>query len=216
MSNVHLSTFRAVPDFARGLVRDLRVRWTLEELGRAYETAPITFDERTSAAYRALNPFGQIPAIRSDGTTMFESGAILFALADGSHLVRPGTEGRNATLTWMFAALNTVEPDVALLFTNDLIRTEAPWAKLARPDVAASVEGKLAVLEAHLESRDYLVEDFTVADVLMVTVLRFLQHTDMLDRFPTIASYVARCSQRPAFERALNAQLAAFDEPMAA
>lgn len=215
MNVISLSTFRNVPEFAKGLVRDLRVRWTLEELGRDYRTAPITFDERVGPEYRQLNPFGQVPALRQDGETLFESGAILFALADGTPLIRPGVDGRNATLSWMFAALSTVEPDVALLFTNDLIRTEKDWARQSRDEVEAAVERRLCDLDRHLNGREHLLESFTIADVLMVTVLRFLKHTDMLAGHPEVNTYVRRCTARPGFQRALAAQLDDF-EPMAA
>ncbi|MEO6388829.1 MAG: glutathione S-transferase family protein [Croceibacterium sp.] len=216
MTQVTVSAFRVVPDFARGLVRDLRVRWALEELGKPYDMNLIDFDDRQGTAYRALQPFGQVPAVEVDGAPMFETGAILFALAEGTPLMAPGVGGRNVTLTWMFAALNTVEPDIALLSTNDFARTDVAWTRDARETLVGFIERKLGVLDTTLADRDYLAGSFTVADILMSTVLRFLNHTDLVAGFPNVAAYQARCESRPAFRRALDAQFADYDRPLVA
>lgn len=213
MVQMTVSAFRVVPEFARGLVRDLRVRWALEELGRDYDTKLIEFEDRLSPAYLAVQPFGQVPAIEIDGAPMFESGAILFALAEGTPLMADGAAGRNETLTWMFAALNTIEPNIAMLAGNDFARSDVAWARAARDTLVEGIEKKLAVLDSLLTERDYLAGTFTVADILMVTVLRFINHTPIVAAFSNVHAYVARCQARPAFSKALNDQLADFDRP---
>jgi glutathione S-transferase len=213
MVQMTVSAFRVVPEFARGLVRDLRVRWALEELGHDYDMKLIEFEDRQGPAYRTLQPFGQVPAIEIDGAPMFESGAILFALAEGTPLMADGTTGRNETLTWMFAALNTVEPNIATLAGNDFARGDVEWARAARDTLVEGVEKKLAVLDSLLAKRDYLVGTFTVADILMVTVLRFINHTPIVSAFGNVHAYVERCESRPAFRKALDGQLADFDRP---
>jgi glutathione S-transferase len=213
MQHVTITGFRQVPDFARGIVRDLRLRWVLGELGRPYDVRLIEQSERGDPAFLNLQPFGMVPSLITGRTSMFESGAILFTLAEGTELAGPSQDERNAVLTWIFAALNTVEPFVTLLFGNDVARSDKTWAREARSDIVDVVDRRLAVLEARLAHQDYLLARFTAADIAMVTTLRFLRHADELARFPAVAAYVARCEQRPAFVAALQEQLAEYDLP---
>jgi len=214
---IKVSAFRMVPPFAQGLVRDLRVRWALEEAGLAYEPMLVDQPESKSEAYRRLQPFGQVPAYQEDGLVLFESGAIVLHVAEKSDTLLPRDPAARAHVTqWVFAALNSVEPSVQNLLTIDLFNSETAWGKERRPEAEQHVLTRLAVLEQRLTDRDYLEDSFTAADIVMVTVLRFLRHTDLVSRFPAVNAYVQRCEARPAFERALAAQLEPFREPVAA
>lgn len=211
MNKIVVWGFRWAPPFAQGLVRDLRVRWALEEAGLAYDVQLIDFDERHAGAYRQRQPFGMVPAFEADGRGLFESGAVVHRIAAESPLLMPVDEpARAEVVSWMFAALNTVEPPIQNLLEMDLLHADEPWVALRRPAVVEAVNARLAVLADHLGTRDYLLDRFTAADLLMATVLRFLRHTDLVDGCPTLATYVERCEARPAFQRALAAQLADY------
>lgn len=209
---IKVSAFRWVPPFAQGLVRDFRVRWALEEAGLDYEERLINQEDQKSEGYRRLQPFGQVPAYEEEGLSLFESGAIVLHVAERSEALRPpDAAGRARMATWMFSALNTLEPHVQNLAEIDLFQPEAEWAKLRRPQAVAAVETRLTDLSHWMQGRDYLVEQrFTAADLLMVTVLRILRHTDLLTRQPTLEAYVRRCEERPAFRKAMTAHLAPF------
>jgi glutathione S-transferase len=208
---IRVSAFRRVPEFARGLVRDLRVRWALEEAGLPYDERLIDLEDRTSERYRALQPFGQVPAYEEDGLVLFESGAIVLHVAGRSEALMPSDPARRArTITWMFAALNTIEPRLQQLAELDLFHAGEEWAKLRRPSVVEAASARLADLGAWLDGRAYLEDRFTAADLLMTTVLRIARHTDLVARVPALDGYVRRCEARPAFRKALAAQLAAF------
>lgn len=211
---IEVSAFKWVPPFARGLVRDLRVRWALEEAGLPYRARLIDFDDRETAAYRALQPFGQVPAYRDDGLEMFESGAIVLHIAArGPGLAPADPAGQARATTWLFAALNSIEPPIQNLAELDLFHADQEWARQRRPGLEAFVKQRLGELAASLGDKDYLEPDgFTVGDLMMVTVLRNLRHTDLLAQFPSLAAYQARCEARPAFERALAAQMGDFVE----
>ena len=205
--------YRWVPPFAQGLVRDLRVRWALGEAGLDYEERLIGFEDQNTAEYRALQPFGQVPVLEEDGTSMFESGAIVLHVAEQSPALMPqGAEARARVRTWMFAALNTVEPPITMLNVIDLQPGGAPeGAKDLRAAVLGMIEKRLDALSAFLGDREHLVEDrFTAADLLMTTVLRILRTTDLVEKRPALAAYRTRCEARPAFRKALAAQLAPF------
>ncbi|MFC5740537.1 glutathione S-transferase family protein [Dyella tabacisoli] len=197
------------PPFAQGLVRDLRVRWALEEAGLAYESRWVGVEERHSDTYRRKHPFGLVPVLESDEGTMIESGAIVYAIAEHSEALMPADQ-RAKTLGWMFAALNTVEPPVWNLFVIDLLHPDEAWAKLRRPGAVDEVKARLAALSAWLDGRDYLQDCFTAADILMTTALRFIRHTDLVAEFPRIDAYVKRCEARPAFQTALRNQMADY------
>lgn len=219
MEQISVWGFRAPPPFAQGLVRDLRVRWALEERGLHYDIRLIDLDDRSSEAYRQRQPFGMVPAFEVDGAQMFESGAIVHHLAmDSAALMPADPRARNEVLTWMFAALNTIEPPIQNLLDMDLISAEESWTPLRRPAVVAAVKARLAVLSSWLGGRDYLLERFTAADILMTTTLRFLRHTNLVTEFPVLDAYVTRCEARPAFRKALADQMSDYvqDAPLAA
>jgi glutathione S-transferase len=215
MSTIRLWAYRWVPPFAQGLVRDLRVRWALEEAGLAYEERLLTFGEQSSESYRALQPFAQVPAFEEDGLALFESGSIVHHIAARSERLMQADAGARARiLTWMFAALNTVEPQINFLVQIELLGKDVQESVApARAAVLERVRKRLAGLEGHLKGRDYLVDDrFSAADLLMTTVLRNLRHTDILAEFPLAAALKGRCEDRPAFRKALADQLARFAE----
>ena len=209
---ITISAFKWVPPFARGLVRDLRVRWALEEAGIPYQANLVVRDDLATAGYRALQPFGQVPAFEEDGVTLFESGAIALHIgARSPALMPPDDVGRARATTWVFAAINSVEPSIVQLGQIDLFAAGQEWAKQRRPEVEKMVKRRLSELAACLGDRDYLEGRFTVGDLMMTTVLRILRHTDLVAAEPRLKAYQERCEARPAFGRALSAQLAAFE-----
>src|SRR5688572_19547382 len=211
MTDIRLTTFRWVPNFAQGLVRDLRVRWALEEAGLPYEEKLLGPGEQNSAAHRALQPFGQVPVYEEDGLTLFESGAIVMHIGERCPTLLPQDPARRARVRgWMIAALNSVEPHVQSLTAVDLFFAHEEWAKLRRPSAEKMAQTRLEQLAAALGDRDYLEGEFTAGDLMMVSVLRFLRHTELVKNMPVLAAYQARGEARPAFQRALAAQLAHF------
>ncbi len=215
MGNVTVSAFKWVPPFAQGLVRDLRVRWALEECGIPYEARLIGFEDRDTEAYRALQPFGQVPTLQIDGLSMFESGAIVLTLAERHvELCPPDEAARIAVRTWLFAALNTVEPPIAMLnFIQMQPADTAEGMRALREQVTAWICSRLDVLGARVGTDGWLVADrFTAADLMLATVLRILRTTDLVDTRPALAGYLRRCEARPAFGRALAAQMQPFSE----
>jgi glutathione S-transferase len=211
---IRLTAFRWVPPFAAGLVRDLRVRWALEEAGIAYEERLIGQGDQDSPDYRAVQPFGQVPVLEEDGLTLFESGAILLHIGEKSEVLLPRhPAARGHAIQWIFAAINSIEPPVQNFSLIDLFYPNEAWAKLRRPGAEQMVEKRLDALAGRLGSRDYLDSDvFTAGDLMMTTVLRILRHTDLVARRPALAAYQQRCESRPAFQKALAAQLAPFAE----
>ena len=210
---ITLYAFKWVPDFAQGLVRDLRVRWALEEAGIPYGTKLLGQDDKDAPAYRHIQPWGQVPAIEDAGLVLFESAAIVQYLADRSETLSPrDPAGRAKVAQWLFAAMNSVEPHVANLANLDLFHAKEEWAKARRPGQEAFTRMKLASLARRLDGREWLENRFTAADLLMVTVLRILRHTDIISADPVLGPYLARGEARPAFQRALAAQLAPFRE----
>jgi glutathione S-transferase len=214
---IKVSAFCWVPPFARGLVRDLRVRWALEEAGLPYETRLLGPEDKNSKTYRAMQPFGQVPVYEEDGLVLFESGAILQHIARKSDVLMPANVGEQArTTAWMFAALNSIEPQVQALTSIDLFHAEEDWAKARRAGALKELQDRLGALSDWLDGRDYLESRFTVADLLMTTVLRTPRHTDVIAKMPTLEAYRLRCEARPAFTRALAAQMADFTDEMPA
>jgi glutathione S-transferase len=219
MDEISVTGFRWTPLFAQGLVRDLRVRWALEEAGFPYEVKVIDIGDRNSDAYRQKHPFGMVPSFEADGRGLFESGAIVHHIAADSGALMPADRhDRARTIAWMFAALNTVEPPIQNLSVMDLQHSEEQWAKLRRPGAVDAVKVRLGALSAWLDGRDYLVDRFTAADVLMTTVLRLIRHTDLVAEFPVLDAYLKRCEARPAFQKALRDQLTGYarNAPVAA
>jgi glutathione S-transferase len=209
---ITITSFKWVPPFARGLVRDLRVRWALEEAGLAYRTKLIDAADQASADYRAQQPFGQVPVFEEDGRVLFESGSIVLHIGARSEALLPADEeGRARAVTWLFAALNSIEVVVQQLAEIDLFYADQEWAQLHRPDVENSVKRRLAELAAWLGDRAYLEDRFTVGDLMMTTVLQNLRQTDLVGNEPKLKAYQARCEARPAFQRALRDQMAAFE-----
>lgn len=215
-ADIEITSFAWVPDFARGFVRDLRPRWACEEAGIAYRERLIDFDTAKGEDYRREQPFGQVPAYRDDDVQMFESGAMVLRIAERSETLMPtDAAGRTRVLTWVTAALNSVEPFVFNLTDIDTFNPDAEWGKLRRPEVIDSLRSRLKGVSAWLGDRDYLEGDFTAADIIMTTVLREVSDDALMAEFPNLNSYRARCTERPAFERALNAQLSSFKQEFA-
>ena len=210
---IQVSAFRWVPPFAQGYVRDLRVRWALEEAGLPYEARLIDPTIQASETYREWQPFGQVPAYRDDKVEIFESGAILLHLAERSEALAPrDAAGRARATTWVLAALNSIEPHVQELASIDVFHSGETWTKERRPQVEAMLCKRLEALSTWLEDKEYLEDRFTVGDLMMTTVLRNLVESGLLARFPNLDAYVRRCTARPAFGRALEAQLEPFRE----
>jgi len=210
---ISISAFKWVPDFARGQVRDLRPRWALEEAGLPYTTRLLTLGDQDKPEYRALQPFGQVPILEEDGLVLFESGAIVLHIAARSDALLPCDTGARARATqWVFAALNSIEPFVMNVALIDLFYKDEEWAKLRRPGAVEFVGKRLAGLSRSLGSKPYLDGDvFTAGDLVMTTVLRILDHTEIVRGDPRLNAYVERCTARPAFRRALTAQLGDFE-----
>lgn len=209
---ITVTAFKRVPPFAQGLVRDLRVRWALEEAGLRYEVNLLADGEKDSADYRAWQPSGQVPAYEENGLKLFESGAIVLRIAERSENLLPGDPAARArAIEWLFAALNTIEPPVANLGVIDLFAPDQEWAKLRRPEAEAAVRKRLAELAAALADKPFVDGGrFTVGDLMMATVLRILRHTELVAE-AGLGDYLGRCEARPAFQRALAGQLAGFE-----
>lgn len=207
---ITVSAFAHVPDFAKGLVRDLRVRWALEEARLAYQVRLLEQGDQNKPEYRALQPFGQVPLFEENGVVLFESGAIALHIAERSEALLPkDSAARARAVQWLIAALNSVEPAVWNVFVIDHIHTHQDWAKLRRPGAVELMNRKLDALAGRLGDKPFLDgERFTVGDLMMTTVLRFHSDTAQLD--PRLVAYLKRCTSRPAFTRALDAQLADF------
>lgn len=208
-----ITAFASSPDRGRGLARDMPVRWALEEVGQAYEVRPVSFADLKKPAHRARQPFGQIPSYEDGGLVLFESGAIVLHIAEmhPETLLPAGADGRARAIAWMFAALNTVEPPV---FERDLVRMlekDEPGfhRRLARLDDA--IRGRLADLSRRLDQAEWLEGAFSAGDLMMVTVLRRPNGSELLATASNVAAYVARGEARPAFRRAFAAQAAAFE-----
>jgi len=208
---ITVSAFAWVPPFAQGLVRDLRVRWALEEAGEPYRVRLLGFGENHADAYRAVQPFGQVPAVEGTEGALFESGAIVLDIAERSPVLMPDDAyGRARVRTWLFAALNTVEPPIQQLGEIDFFHPGEAWTEQRRPQAVETIRGRLAPLAERLADRDYLEDRFTAGDLMMTTVLRMLRNTDLLTRMPALDAYRLRCEDRPAFRRALAAHMAPF------
>jgi glutathione S-transferase len=213
-----LTTFRSVPSFAVGHVRDLRVRWALEEAGQPYDLRLVGFEDTGSPAYRREQPFGQVPLLQDGDLTLFESGAILLHLGERFPALLPRDPADRAHVTmWMFAALNSVEPYLANLSNLVAFSNDAPWADAQRPVLEEIALKRLGQLDAWLEGREYLAGQFSVADILMTTVVRLLDGMDYVERFARLTAWRDRCTARPAYRKALADQVAQYaQEPVAA
>ena len=211
---ITISAFRWVPPFARGQVRDLRVRWALEEAGLPYRTRLLEQGDQDKPDYRKLQPFGQVPILEENGVVLFETGAIVLHIGERSEALLPKDPAERARATqWLIAALNSIEPYVMNVVVIDIFYADQEWAKLRRPGAVEFLGRRLAGLSNALGDKAYLDgERFTAGDLMMSTVLRILRHTDIVTSDQRLGAYVERCTARPAFQRALDAQLGDFRE----
>lgn len=209
---ITVSAFKWVPEFAQGQVRDLRVRWALEEAALPYRTRLLAQGDQNQPQYRALQPFGQVPILEEDGLVLFESGAIVLHIGERSEALLPKDSAARARATqWLIAALNSIEPFVMNVALIDVFYANEEWAKLRRPGAVEFVQRRLSALSNSLGDKAFLDgERFTAGDLMMSTVLRILAHTDLVSRDRRLGAYLERCTSRPAFRRALEAQLQDF------
>jgi len=209
-ASIEITAFNQVPDFAKGLVRDLRVRWALEEVGLDYRVRLVGTPRPTD--YILDQPFDQVPCFRDDQVRIFESGAIVQYIGEKSEALLPREpQARYRAIQWTYAAINTVEPAILNVFAVTVFHADQEWAKLRRPGAEDFARLKLKRVSDWLGEKQWLEGDsFTIGDLIMVTVLRFLNHTSMVAEFPNLAAYQKRGESRPAFQRALSAQLAVF------
>jgi glutathione S-transferase len=206
-----ITAFETSPDRGRGLARDTRVRWALEEVGQPYEVRLVSFGAMKEPAHRALHPFGQIPTYEEGDLVLFESGAIVFHIAERhAGLLPRDAHARARAITWMFAAINTVEPPILDLVTAKLVEGDKPWSERRLPLVQDRIRVRLGELSARLGDAEWLDGAFSAGDLMMVAVLLRLRMSGMLDGYPNLSAYVARGEARPAYKRAFAAQLALF------
>jgi len=211
-----LVTLRSVPDFAVGYVRDLRVRWAMEEAGQSYSVKTIGPDEQKSSTYRQQQPFGQVPVLLDGEQSIFESGAILRHLGDKLGLMPSGARERQVAEMWLYAALNSVEPYFGNYVELAVFHAGEAWTVERRPSLEAMVNRRLGDLEGWLSGCEYLAGTFSVADIMMSTVLRLLDGTGLREQFPAVEAYQQRCVARPAYQKALAAQVAQYSPAQAA
>lgn len=209
---ITISAFEWVPDFAQGQVRDLRVRWALEEAGLPYTPRLLAQGDQDKPEYRALQPFGQVPIFDDDGFVLFESGAIVLHIGERSETLLPkDTQARARATQWVIAALNSIEPFIMQVASIDLFYKDEEWAKLRRPSAVQFAEWRLKCLANNLGDKPYLDGDrFTAGDLIMASVLRIMP--ELTNKEPRLAAYVERCTARPAFKRAYNAQMGDFKQ----
>jgi glutathione S-transferase len=206
-----LTAFERSPDRGRGLARDMRVRWALEEVGQPYDVRLVSFKEMKESAHRERHPFGQIPTYEEGDLTLFESGAIIFHIAEQhAGLLPEDANARARAIAWMFAALNTVEPPIVERSMAMILERDKSWHPERFPMLEDRVRVRLDELSHRLGKADWLDGAFSAGDLLMVTVLRRLDGSGEVEKFPNLSAYVARGEARPAYQRAFAAQLAVF------
>jgi glutathione S-transferase len=206
-----ITAFEQSPDRGKGLARDTRVRWALEEVGQPYKVRLVSFSAMKEPAHRALHPFGQIPTYEEGDLALFESGAIVFHIAERhGGLLPEEPNARARAITWMYAALSTVEPPILDLSIARITERDKPWYEQRLPVVEGRLRNRLGELSARLGDSDWLDGTFSAGDLMMVAVLVRLKASGMLDSHPNLAAYVARGEGRPAYKRAFDAQLAVF------
>jgi glutathione S-transferase len=204
-----ITAFERSPDGGRGLSRDMRVRWALEEVGQPYDVRLVSFSEMREPAHRALHPFGQIPTYEEGDLALFESGAIVFHIAERhAGLLPDDANARARAITWMFAALNTVEPPIFDLVIAKLVERDKIWYEQRLLLVEDRIRARLGELSSRLGDAEWLDRAFSAGDLLMVTVLLRLSASGILNEYPNLSAYVARGEARPAYKRAFDAQLA--------
>ena len=206
-----ITAFAASPDQGRGLARDMRVRWALEEVGQPYDVRLVSFREMKEPAHLALHPFGQIPTYEEGDLAIFETGAIVFHVAQRhAGLLPEDANARARAITWMFAALNTVEPPIVELEQAPYAEGDKPWHAERMPMLEDRVRVRLDQLSRPLGDADWLDGAFSAGDLMMVMVLRRLEGSGLLEEYPTLSAYIARGEARPAYKRAFDDQLAVF------
>jgi glutathione S-transferase len=206
-----ITAFEQSPDRGKGLARDMRVRWALEEAGQPYEVRLVSFGAMKEPAHRAVHPFGQIPTYEEGDLALFESGAIVFHIAERhAGLLPDDANARARAITWMFAALNTVEPPILDLQTVKFLEADKPWYEQRLPIVLDRIHNRLGQLSGRLGDADWLDGEFSAGDLMMVAVLLRLKPSGMLNEYPNLSAYVARGEARAAYKRAFAAQLAVF------
>ncbi len=211
-----ITAFEKSPDRGRGLARDMRVRWAFEEVGQAYDVRLVSFEAMKQPAHLALQPFGQIPSYEAGDLVLFESGAIVFHIAERHPGLLPeDPSARARAISWMFAALNTVEPPIIDRTSVILLERDESWYTRRLEAVEAGIRVRLGELSARLGDADWLDGDFSAGDLLMVSVLLRLGGSTMLEGYPKLAAYVGRGEARPAYQRAFAAQLAVFTAAIA-
>jgi glutathione S-transferase len=212
-ATAEVTAYRWVPDFAQGLVRDLRVRWALEEIDRPYRVRLLDVTKPRPDEYFCEQPFGQVPAYRDEQVQLFESGAILIHLGLQDERLLPADHAqRMRAVAWLIASLNSVEPAIFPLLMINVLNKGEPWTEEARPKFLERLNSRLKCMSDALGDKEWLEDRFTIADLMLVTVLRQLRRTGALDPFPNLAALVARGEARPAFQRALADQLEVFAE----
>ena len=208
---ITITAFERSPDRGRGLARDMRVRWALEEVGEPYDVRLVSFEAMKEREHRSLHPFGQIPTYEEGGLALFESGAIVLHIAERhAGLLPDDADARARAIAWMFAALNTVEPPIVERSMAFILERDKPWYEERLPILDGRVRTRLDGLSARLGEAEWLDGEFSAADLLMVTVLRRLESSGILEDYPTLTAFIARGEARPAYQRAFEAQLAVF------
>ena len=214
---ITITAFERSPDGGKGLARDTRVRWALEEAGQPYAVRLVSFAGMKEPAHLALHPFGQIPTYEDGDLALFETGAIVFHIAEQhAGLLPRDRTARARAITWMFAALNTVEPPILELVTARFVEGDKPWTQERMPLIADRIRGRLDRLVARLGEAEWLDGEFSAGDLTMVSVLLRLRPSGILAEFPSLAAYVARGEARPAYKRAFADQLAVFTRKQSA
>lgn len=207
-----ITAFKSSPDKGRGLARDMRVRWAFEEVGQPYDVRLVSFEEMKRGAHKARNPFGQIPTYEEGDLVLFESGAIVFHIAERhGGLLPDDANARSRAIAWMFAALNTVEPPIFDRSLVTILERDKPWYEHRLAALDDTIRGRLGDLSRRLGDGDWLDGGFSAGDLLMVTVLRRIESSGLLQEYPNLAAYVARAEARPAYQRAFAAQMAVFE-----
>ena len=208
-----ITAFESSPDKGQGLARDMRVRWALEEVGQSYDVRLVSFKEMKEPAYRALNPFGQIPAYQEGDLVLFETGSIILHVAEHHPGLLPADgHARARAITWMFAAVSTVEPPILEQQSAVLLESDKPWTKERMPAIRDRIRARLSELSNHLGDAEWLDGAFSAADIMMVHVVIRLRRSGLLNEYPNLCAYIARAEARPAYQRAFAAQLAVFNK----
>lgn len=210
-----ITAFRQSPDRGQGLARDMRVRWALEEVGQPYDVRLVSFQEMKEPSHRAHQPFGQIPTYEEGALSLFESGSIVLHIAQRHPGLLPeDPRVRTRAIAWMFAALSTVEPPIVERETATYFEHDKPWFAERAPMLDERVRARLSALSQRLGDADWLEGGFCAGDLMMVTVLRRIERTQLLKAFPNLVAYIERAEARPAYQRAFDAQYAVYVESL--